>query len=625
MEHESFENEATAAIMNEHFINIKIDREERPDIDHIYMDAVQAMTGSGGWPLNVFLTPELKPFYGGPYYPPTKAYNRSSWTDVLYAIQNAWAERKNELEAQAEELTAHLTKTNTFGEAEIDNNKTNKENLILINNNILKTADTTDGGFGAAPKFPQFHSITYLLRHFHFFNDKKSLEQATLSLQKMINGGIYDQLGGGLARYSTDTVWLVPHFEKMLYDNALFTQTLAEAYSITKQENFLTALQETIAFVERDLMHSNFLFYAAIDADSEGIEGKYYCWTIDELKEELSNEEVSVFAAFYNVTADGNFTEPHHNITSNILHKTKTIAAFANELNTEEAILQNSITIAKQKLLAKRYKRIPPLTDDKCILGWNALMNKALVKAYEATGNKHYVELAEKNWSAIIENFIVQKESNTIKTIYHTYKNNKATINAFLDDLAYLADAALHLYNVTLKQEYKNYLQQFLTYINTYFLDDNSPFYFFTNKTQTDIIVRKKEVYDGATPSANSILASVLFDAAILFDKMDWQEKANKMLNNLSNAIQKHPNSFAIWATLAQKDFFGVNEISIKDNSNINEITPFYIPYKLIKNNLELKETQWMLCKNQVCMQPTDSFATMYKQLNALNVLLSEK
>jgi len=305
MEKESFEKEEVAAIMNEHFINIKIDREERPDLDHIYMDAVQVMTGSGGWPLNVFLTPDAKPFYGGTYFPPQKAYNRASWTDVLYGVANAFAERGSEVTAQAEGLTAHLLKSNTFGEPVNDSDAVyTAQNARLIFENLMKAADKAEGGFGRAPKFPQTFSIQYLLRYFHFYKNDEALQHACLSLDKMLYGGIYDQVGGGFARYATDNEWLVPHFEKMLYDNALLVITLSEAYQITHHKRYIETIGQTIDFIEREMMWHEGGFYSALDADSEGEEGKFYVWEKAEVDSVLE-DDAAMFCAYYDVTAKG--------------------------------------------------------------------------------------------------------------------------------------------------------------------------------------------------------------------------------------------------------------------------------------------------------------------------------
>ncbi|MES1216561.1 MAG: thioredoxin domain-containing protein, partial [Bacteroidota bacterium] len=382
MEKESFENEETAKLMNDHFINIKIDREERPDLDHIYMDAVQAMTGSGGWPLNVFLTPDLKPFYGGTYFPPVRAYNRSSWKETLLGISQAFQERRHEIDAQAENMKDHLVKSNGFGLQVVSENAKNelfsKETPGEIFRNIMKTADKEWGGFGRAPKFPQTFIIKFLLRYHLVTKNEEALKQALLSIDKMIDGGIYDQLAGGFARYSTDTEWLVPHFEKMLYDNALIVEVLSEAYQLTKKERYKEVIEQTLGFIERDMLAAGGGFYAAFDADSEGEEGKFYVWDYDEVNKLLGND-AAIFCNYYNITRHGNWED------KNILNVKETIETFAEK----NSITADTLKILFKKnaavLLKERNKRIWPGLDDKIILGWNALMNTAYSKAFAST------------------------------------------------------------------------------------------------------------------------------------------------------------------------------------------------------------------------------------------------
>ncbi|MDP1842417.1 MAG: thioredoxin domain-containing protein, partial [Sediminibacterium sp.] len=324
MERESFEDEATAAFMNANFINIKIDREERPDLDHIYMDAVQAMTGSGGWPLNVFLTPQLKPFYGGTYFPPQRVHNRPSWIEVLTGVSKGYQENNQAIVEQAENLTGHLLKSNSFGMVQPSTAAQelffSTDSLETIAANILQQADTVDGGFGSAPKFPQTASIIYLLRHYYFTKSEVALEQALLSLNKMIQGGIYDQLGGGFARYSTDAKWLAPHFEKMLYDNALLIMALSEAYQLTGQAQFKVTIEQTIQFIQRELTHENNGFFSALDADSEGVEGKFYTFSKAEIETVLGSD-ADFYCTYYQVEAAGNWHEgKQENPATNILH-----------------------------------------------------------------------------------------------------------------------------------------------------------------------------------------------------------------------------------------------------------------------------------------------------------------
>ena len=307
MEKESFEDEETAAVMNEHFVNIKIDREERPDLDHFYMDAVQAMTGSGGWPLNVFLTPAGKPFYGGTYFPPKNAFNRPSWKEVLLSVKDAFNQRRNEIDAQAENLTEHLTQANSFGiSSPTEMEFFTKEKIDEAFVSMMKNADKVWGGFGRAPKFPQSFVIQYLLRFHYVSKNEEALQQALLSIDKMIDGGIYDQVGGGFARYSTDTEWLVPHFEKMLYDNALLISVISEAYQLTGNKRYRQVIEETIEFIKRELMHPEGGFYAALDADSEGEEGKFYVWDYEETRELLKDDGI-IFSDFFDIKPAGNW------------------------------------------------------------------------------------------------------------------------------------------------------------------------------------------------------------------------------------------------------------------------------------------------------------------------------
>jgi uncharacterized protein len=323
MERESFENPEVAAIMNQLFINIKVDREERPDVDHIYMDAVQAISGSGGWPLNVFLTPDRQPFYGGTYFPPQKAFNRPSWEDILFSIADAYKNKKEEVIEQAQNLTNHLKTSNSFGLSVTNEGVLDSSKMEDAFKNIMKTADREWGGFGRAPKFPQTFTINFLLHYADIKGNKEALDQALLSLDKMVYGGIYDQVGGGFARYSTDTEWLAPHFEKMLYDNALLVSSLSEAYQLTKNETYKEVIEETLVFVERELMHPEGGFYSALDADSEGEEGKFYVWNYDEVKALLKDFEI--FSEYFDISSRGNWEQ------KNILRVKKPLKLFAEE------------------------------------------------------------------------------------------------------------------------------------------------------------------------------------------------------------------------------------------------------------------------------------------------------
>ncbi len=627
MERESFEDEATAALMNAHFINIKIDREERPDLDHIYMDAVQAMTGSGGWPLHVFLTPEKKPFFGGTYFPPKPAFNRSSWKDVLTGVHNGYTQKKDEIFSQAENLTEHLLTANAFGIKKQPGSSTDPlfstTALQDIADALLKNADTEWGGFGQAPKFPQTFSIQYLLRQYHFEKDEASLRQALLSLDKMIDGGIFDQLGGGFARYSTDAKWLAPHFEKMLYDNALICNALCEAYQVTGKEYYANAIHHTLAFIEREMSFSptphpgpavsvTTAFYSALDADSEGVEGKFYTWQKQEIVALLGEKDAAIFCDFYDIREEGNWEH------TNILWVQESVEAFAerNQISAREitAVLERSAP----KLMAYRSQRTRPQLDDKILLGWNALMNTAYCKAYAATGNTRYREKAIENIQ-FLENCLAGEEGNW----FHTYKNGQAKIPAFLDDLAYLAQAYIHLQEITGEGEYLHKAKSITETVLEHFIEPATGFFFYTNQSQSDVVVRKKEVYDGATPSGNSVMAGNLLYLSVVFNKPAWREHAIDLVSSLGNAILRYPGSFGGWAIALQAIVREQPEIAIvgqQARQFLGPVCKAFIPNKIIQcletnfTDFPLlvgkkipqsgQEVNFYVCKNYTCREP---------------------
>ena len=616
MEKESFENEETAGVMNDHFINIKIDREERPDLDHIYMDAVQAMTGSGGWPLNVFLTPDAKPFYGGTYFPPRRAFNRSSWQEVLYGVKDAFTQRRDEIESQAENLTEHLMQSNSFGiSSPSETDFFTKEKTQEAFDNIIKNADKEWGGFGQAPKFPQSFVIQYLLRFFHVYENKEALDQALLSIDKMIDGGIYDQVGGGFARYSTDTEWLVPHFEKMLYDNALLISIISEAYQVTKNKRYKEVIEDTVEFIQRELMHPQGGFYAALDADSEGEEGKFYVWDYVEVKD-LLKDNATIFCDFFDITAQGNWEG------KNIPARKKVEEIFCSDKNISLENLKKIISKGKKALLEKRSERVRPQTDDKILLGWNALMNTALSKAFGATGNENFRQLAIDNMQFLLEKFAKKNATE----YFHTWKNDTAKQPAFLDDYAFLIQALVQLQEITGNTDYLEKAQVLLEHVVADFSDTASDFFFYTNKNQEDIVVRKKEVYDGAQPSGNAVMADNMYRLGLYFDKPEWREKSIRMINSLGNAIVRFPTSFGVWANLLLELTSGVNEIAVISSHLqpiLSQVLKEYIPHKIIMASAEGSnsfpllrgkegtETALYLCRNYTCEKPVSTITEL--------------
>ncbi len=612
MERESFEDESTAAMMNEYFINIKIDREERPDLDHIYMDAVQSITGSGGWPLNVFLTPETKPFYGGTYFPPERAYNRASWKEILEGIHKAYQEKKHEILSQAENLTEHLQSANSFGiRMGSDKNHTSsvtKEELDQITQNLLQSGDPVWGGFGKAPKFPQTFSIQFLLRQYHFTKNEAALKQALLSIDKMIAGGIHDHLGGGFSRYSTDNEWQAPHFEKMLYDNALLISVIAEAYQITQYPIYASTIQNCIAFIERELTSEEGGCYSALDADSEGVEGKFYTWSFNEIKT-LLNDDATIFCKYYQVEESGNWEH------TNILWVRESQADFAAEhgLNLEE--LNHLLERSRKILFDVRAKRVRPALDDKILLGWNALMNTAYSKAYAALGIEAYKETAKRHMAFLEQRFRGEEGS-----WFHTYKNGIAKQPAFLDDYAYLIQAMIHLQEITGDGSYLLRAQSIAEMLGNHFSDAETGFFYFTHDQQKDVILRKKEVYDGATPSGNGIMALNLLYLSKVFDRREWEKLAKKLSDTLRESTLKYPGSFGIWASLLQLYCFEVLEIAITGREfekNLPLVMKKYLPNKIIQSGetnlsnfplLADRETAipvaFYICKNFTCLRP---------------------
>lgn len=612
MERETFENEAVAEKMNRYFVNIKIDREERPDLDHIYMDAVQAITGSGGWPLNVFLTPDAKPFYGGTYFPPVQAYNRSSWTEVITAINRSWNEKPGEIEAQAENLLQHLKQGSNFENLKISDGLFTVNNCNEITANILKQADTVWGGFGQAPKFPQTFTIQYLLQYYHYTKNNDALNQALLSLNKMTDGGIYDHVGGGLARYSTDAEWLAPHFEKMLYDNALLINVLADAYLITQQEKYANIIRQTVEFLIREMHHEKGGFFAALDADSEGEEGKFYVWQKTEV-ENILQDDAALFCAFYDITETGNWEG------SNILRTLKDPEIFVKENNIDLALFESKISACLKKLLQQRNKRIRPLTDDKILLGWNALLITALCKAGAALNTKSYIELAATEMDFLLTFF---KTGSNETEMHHTFKNNIAKYPAFLDDYAYLIQACIQLQEVTANKSYLKTATALVEYITQHFYDEKSGFYQYTHKNQQDIILRKSEVYDGATPSGNSIMAENLNYLALVFNNAAWASLAHNLINRLGNAAIKYPTSFGVWASLILKNTFGLQQLIITGSEYAaikSRILCYYLPgrillcgsrqsemadIELFEGKFEEGQTQLFWCRQYECLPP---------------------
>lgn len=614
MEHESFEDEETATFMNKYFVNIKVDREERPDLDHIYMEAVQAMNGNGGWPLNVFLTTDAKPFFGGTYFPPQRNFNRASWMEVLQTIVYSFQQKRNEVEENASILTNHIGESQKrFLKIDEEINLDSKKYFEEVFRNLENNFDEVNGGFGSAPKFPSTFSLQLLLRDFYFSGNKKSLEHAILSIKKMICGGIFDQLGGGFARYATDEEWLVPHFEKMLYDNALLVQLMCEAFQLTHDEEIEETVHQTLNFVMREMTNQNGGFYSAFDADSEGVEGKFYVWKKAEVENILKSNS-NLFCEFFDITEDGNWEE------KNILRRKKSLKEFADEKNISQKGLKEIIDEGRKKFFREREKRIKPALDDKIILSWNAMMSSAFAKAFSVFGNEEYKQAAKKNIEFILNCFKTETEN----SFFHNFINGQGFNSAMLDDYAALIKALIDFYEIDFDEKYLLKAKSIAEFVIENFLDKEDNHFFFTAKNVSDVVVRTKELFDSATASGNSMMVSNLLRLGKIFDEKYFLELANSQLYSISNTAKKFPTSFSNWTIsliVLQNEqteivVVGKNFIAICD-----ELNKYFLPEKilitaesekdfspLLKNKMgKSDEAQIYICKNYSCSSPMKS------------------
>jgi uncharacterized protein len=600
MERESFEDEDVADYMNTHFINIKVDREERPDIDHIYMDALQAMTGSGGWPLNIFLLPNGQPFYGGTYFPPNAMQNRASWMDVLKGVHAAFESNREKLVEQATHLTAHLLQSNIKAQqGQASEVIATTEEFQMIAQRILQNADTQWGGFGAAPKFPQTFSIQVLFRNYFQNKDQASIVHAIRSIDKMILGGIYDHVGGGFSRYSVDAMWQAPHFEKMLYDNALILGTLAEAYQLTKKPIYQDVIHATFTFLQRELFNGSGGYYAALDADSEGVEGKFYTWSYDELKAIITPEIFDALIAYYQVTPNGNWEH------TNILWT-------QNELEKEwEPAWQNEL----KKLFDARAVRVRPALDHKVILGWNAMLIVGFCKINAATGNHLYKKAAIEcmDW---LESNLYHADENYF---YHSIANGIPKAQAFLDDYANLIQAYIQLQEMTGDTSYLFKAKKWMDYVLIHFIDEDGLYFYYTASYQKDVIIRKKESYDGAQPSGNALICSSLFYLGQVFDLTEWRKQAEKMIHSIRPSLLQYPSSFGFWAQSFYQMSTGMIEL-VGVGPTVYESLPA-LNAAFVPNSIRLMsqvqedsipllkgkqgiDNQYFICKNNTCAPP---------------------
>lgn len=555
MERESFENEATAKILNDHFVCIKVDREERPDVDQIYMNAVMLLTGQGGWPLNLFLTPDLQPFYGGTYFPPDARYGRPSFPTVLQDVAHSWETRPDEIRKGGQQLASYISGSHTDHSGGV----LNQSVLDQVKTYAIHSFDKKDGGFRSAPKFPPAMLLSLLMRLHHKNPDPALLNTVEVTLDKMAQGGIYDQLGGGFSRYSTDDQWLVPHFEKMLYDNALLSRSYLEAYQLTGNSEYARIANEVFTYLLRDMTDSQGGFYSAEDADSEGHEGKFYVWNPDEIKAILGDQDGSVFCQLYGVMDHGNFEQGQ-----SIFHLKADLPASLEAFGKNMAWWKAAV----DKVLAVRSKRIRPHLDDKILTAWNSLMISSLAYGYQVLGDKRYLEAAEKASTFISQNLF---ESGRLLA---SYRQGPSDIQGYIDDYAFYQAAQLDLYESTFNTDYLKNAIDLEKDMTKLFWDEKNGAYYFNGSDQKDqnrLLTRTKEAYDGVIPSGNSMAALSLYRLAEFTGDKVYRDRADTILKCFSGDLAKSGSNFPLMLQAFQFDFSGPAEIFVAGSRNESE------------------------------------------------------
>jgi hypothetical protein len=607
MAHESFENEEVAKVMNENFICIKVDREERPDVDQVYMNAAYLINGNGGWPLNALAMPDGKPFFAGTYYP------KENWIKLLEYFAAIYKTEPEKLEVQAENVSKgirdieHLPmNTNPVSFSENDLNK-----MFFL---FQKRIDSEHGGTKGGMKFPMPSIWEFLLQYHYFSKNEEALNAVEITLNNMANGGIYDQVGGGFSRYATDVKWHVPHFEKMLYDNGQLVSLYSHAFQVTANPLYKRVVYETLEFVNRELTSPEGGFYSSLDADSEGEEGKYYVWGEKEIKEVLK-EDAGFYLDYFGITEQGNW-EKNKNIPDASFSK-KNVAV-------NEQITQKLVSLNK-KLFDEREKRIRPATDDKILTSWNSLMTKGLIDAYQAFGDESFLNSAKRNIDFLLKNMFAENNS-----LFRNYKNGKATIHGFLDDYAFFITALIEYYQVTFDESYLQKAKAITEYVNTHFFDKNSGMFLYTNDQYSSLIARKMEVTDNVIPSSNSQMAKNLYFLSQYFDNKVYEEISMQLIKNVSDDLTKNLDYYSNWAQAMLLQVYQAIEIAIVGKDWKEKLVQFqknYLPniiysggeiegtLPLLENKMTEGRTMIYVCKNKSCNLPVENVAHAMTQI----------
>ena len=620
MAHESFEDDEIAKVMNENFVNIKVDREERPDLDDIYQKVCQMSTGQGGWPLSVFLTPEQRPFYVGTYFPAIDSYGRPGFGSLCRQLAQSWKEKPKDVEKAADSFLQNLDKLQQFPTpSEID-----KSTLDEAAINLLQMADTTYGGFGQAPKFPNASNLSFMFRYTRISGISKFEKFALLTLKKMAKGGIFDQIGGGFHRYSTDARWLVPHFEKMLYDNALLPIVYSEAYQITKDSFFSEVVRKTLDYVIREMTSDNGTFFSAQDADTNGEEGQTFVWKKQEI-EKILGDNSEIFCIYYDVTDGGNF-EGNTILANNI-----NASSLGFKFNKTETEIQDIVSECSHTLLEARSKREQPGKDDKVITSWNGLMISGFLAGYRITDDVKYFDIAKKS----IDFFEKSFEKNNM--LHRTFKNNNPKLNGYLDDYAYMASASIDMFENTSEPKYLEFATNLAKHLIKHFWDDSTHGFFFTSDSHEKLIIRPKNNYDLSMPSGNSVAAHVLLRLHYITQDKQFLEIAKRIIEAQATAAAENPFAFGYLLNVLYLYYQKPTEITIINDKNselISSLRKKFLPESIMitvsnNDNLNLlskhvffsgKEFQddktiVFVCKNFSCSLPLSDLSEIEKEL----------
>ncbi|SMG37438.1 hypothetical protein SAMN05661096_02454 [Marivirga sericea] len=616
MEHESFEDENVAKVMNENYVCIKLDREERPDIDQIYMDAIQTMGLNGGWPLNVFLMPNQKPFYGGTYFPKTK------WLEVLDKVAVAFQNSRTQLDESADKFALALNASDSE-KLNLGSLQADTFDATILSEAYQKLSNSLDwdnGGTLGAPKFPMPVIWKFLMNYAYQSQNPESKKALEFTLTSMANGGIYDQVGGGFARYSVDAEWFAPHFEKMLYDNGQLISLFADAYRFTKNSYFKEIFEDSIRFSVRELMDSYCRFYSALDADSEGEEGKFYTWTYQELKKILG-EDANAVLKFYNVTENGNWEN-----NRNILFRHSTIDDFCKVEKLDPKDFEEKLSSTNAQLLEAREARIRPALDDKILTGWNALQMKGLCDAYKANQDEKYKAIAQDNFVFLSE-FVWDGSQ-----LSRSFKNGQAKLNGYLEDYALTIQASLALFEITSDATILDFAEKLANYTVKNFYDDKEKLFFYTDKSSETLIARKKEIFDNVIPSSNSVMIENLHWLGILKGNSSFTDISEQMLKQMQHLLPREPKFLANYASaFALKAYQSFDVVIVgKDAKKLQKkLWTHYLPHTFImaieeESDLQVvwkgkeiinTKTTIYVCENNACQQPVYSVEEALAQL----------